>query len=216
MHTNSKTIFIVRHGETDYNLQGIVQGSGVDSSLNATGRAQAQAFFDDFQDIPFGKIFTSTLQRTHQSVQGFIDKNIPWVQHPGLNEISWGSREGRKPDANDNKQFYAVTSEWKRGNTHVSFLNGESPDQVAERQMEAFSEILKDQTSQHVLVAMHGRALKILLAKLLHNDLTKMDLYEHSNLCLYILHYDYDTQKYHLKLSKFTDHLQHLKLQSHP
>jgi broad specificity phosphatase PhoE len=216
MQPQTKTIFIVRHGETDFNQQGIVQGSGVDSSLNNLGRAQAQAFFDDFQDIPFGRIFTSTLQRTHQSVQGFINKNIPWVQLPGLNEISWGNREGRKPDAEDNKQFFAITSEWKRGNTHVSFLNGESPDQVATRQMQAFQQILENPIETPVLVAMHGRAMKILLAKLLHNDLTKMDLYEHSNLCLYIINYNYATEKYTLKLAKFTDHLQHLKTERHP
>ncbi|MEM6877731.1 MAG: histidine phosphatase family protein, partial [Bacteroidota bacterium] len=34
-----QTVYIVRHGQTDYNLRGIVQGSGVDSSLNDTGRA---------------------------------------------------------------------------------------------------------------------------------------------------------------------------------
>ncbi|NDE62419.1 MAG: histidine phosphatase family protein, partial [Cyclobacteriaceae bacterium] len=40
-----KKIYLVRHGQTDYNLQGVVQGSGIDAPINATGRAQAEAFF---------------------------------------------------------------------------------------------------------------------------------------------------------------------------
>ena len=40
----TKQLFIVRHGETDFNRQNIVQGSGVDKELNALGRLQAQNF----------------------------------------------------------------------------------------------------------------------------------------------------------------------------
>jgi probable phosphoglycerate mutase len=40
-----KTIYLIRHGETDYNRRGVVQGSGVDSDLNEMGQAQATAFF---------------------------------------------------------------------------------------------------------------------------------------------------------------------------
>ena len=47
----TKEIFIIRHGETDYNLQGIIQGKGVNPSLNDKGRKQAQLFFDHY---PFG------------------------------------------------------------------------------------------------------------------------------------------------------------------
>jgi len=69
---SSKKIYIIRHGQTDFNLQGIVQGSGVDSSLNAMGRAQAQAFFEKYQSIPFAKIYTSALKRTSETVSDFI------------------------------------------------------------------------------------------------------------------------------------------------
>ncbi len=60
---SSKKIYIVRHGQTNFNLQGIVQGSGVDSSLNAMGRAQAAAFFKAYQSVAFDKIYTSTLKK---------------------------------------------------------------------------------------------------------------------------------------------------------
>ncbi|MFM8374363.1 MAG: histidine phosphatase family protein, partial [Bacteroidota bacterium] len=37
-------VYFIRHGETDFNRQGIIQGRGVDSDLNETGRQQARAF----------------------------------------------------------------------------------------------------------------------------------------------------------------------------
>lgn len=51
-----KDIYIVRHGQTDYNLKGIVQGSGVDASLNDTGREQAAAFHKAYGNYPFDRV----------------------------------------------------------------------------------------------------------------------------------------------------------------
>ncbi|HPH47050.1 MAG TPA: histidine phosphatase family protein, partial [Chryseolinea sp.] len=93
---SSKKIYIVRHGQTDFNLNNIVQGSGVNSSLNDRGRAQGQAFFDTYKDIQFDKIYTSALVRTKESIQKFIDLGIPFESLSGLNEISWGTKEGEK------------------------------------------------------------------------------------------------------------------------
>ncbi|RYE50114.1 MAG: histidine phosphatase family protein, partial [Sphingobacteriales bacterium] len=69
-----KTIYLIRHGQTDLNKHGIVQGRGMDTDLNDMGRAQANAFFDKYGTVKFDKIYTSVLKRTHQTVQAFIDK----------------------------------------------------------------------------------------------------------------------------------------------
>jgi broad specificity phosphatase PhoE len=86
-----KTIYLIRHGETDYNRRGVVQGSGVDSDLNEMGRAQAMAFFQAYQHVPFQKIYISGLKRTYQTVESFIELGMPYEKLTGLNEISWVS-----------------------------------------------------------------------------------------------------------------------------
>ncbi len=68
-----KDIYLIRHGETDYNRMRVVQGSGIDADLNELGKRQAQAFFEHYQNLALDKIYTSALRRTHQSVKGFID-----------------------------------------------------------------------------------------------------------------------------------------------
>eukprot|EP01036_Dinobryon_divergens_P048115 gene48115-64565_t len=85
---DKKTIYITRHGETEFNRLGIIQGSGVDSELNETGHLQAQLFYNHYKDTAFDKVYTSALQRTYQSVQRFIEElRIPYEQLPELNEI---------------------------------------------------------------------------------------------------------------------------------
>lgn len=202
-----KKIFIIRHGETDFNRNGIVQGSGIDSDLNEKGQLQALAFFEYYKNHSFDKIYTSSLKRTHQSVIHFLNKNIPWEQHDGLNEISWGNREGKKPDHLDNINFAEITKKWNAGHTHLKFENGESPEEVSKRQMDFIQYLLENKAENSVLIAMHGRALKILMAKLVYNDLSKMDHFEHTNLCLYQLIYNYSSNTFELKLQCDTTHL---------
>jgi bisphosphoglycerate-dependent phosphoglycerate mutase len=91
-----KSIYLIRHGETDLNRKGVVQGSGVDSMLNEWGEAQAAAFFNAYQHVPFDKIYTSALQRTQQSVRGFINQGIPYESYAGLYEISSSTAPPKK------------------------------------------------------------------------------------------------------------------------
>ncbi|HEY0898299.1 MAG TPA: histidine phosphatase family protein, partial [Sphingobacteriaceae bacterium] len=62
-----KTLYIIRHGETELNRRGIVQGRGMNTDLNELGKKQAEAFYQAYFHIPFDKIYTSTLKRTHQT-----------------------------------------------------------------------------------------------------------------------------------------------------
>ncbi len=186
---NSKKIYIVRHGQTDFNLQNIVQGSGVDSNLNDLGRAQAQAFFKAYKNIAFDKIYTSALKRTRQTVKSFLDLGIPNESLSGLNEISWGTKEGFKITPDEDQYYHYMLRQWQLGNTTLKIEGGESPDDVVIRMKPAIDHIMANTNEQTVLVCMHGRAIRILLCILLNCPLKSMDMFEHENLCLYLLHY---------------------------
>jgi probable phosphoglycerate mutase len=185
-----KKIFLIRHGETDYNRTGVVQGSGVNSSLNENGYRQAELFYEGYKDYPFEKVYSSSLRRTIQSVEKFIRKGIPHEILPGLNEISWGRSEGIKFSPETNRIYEEVIESWKQGNIHLKLDGGESPVEVKARQEVALNHILNNSHEKNVLVCMHGRAMKILLAWITGHSVADMDLFEHVNLSLYILHYN--------------------------
>lgn len=184
---SSKKIYLIRHGQTDFNLQGIVQGSGVNSSLNATGLAQAEAFYEAYRHIAFDKVYTSTLIRTSESVSRFIASGIPHESHAGLNEISWGNNEGKKITPEEDEYYHWMIEQWQKGNTSQRIEGGESPEDVVARQLPVIEKWNQAEQEKTILVCMHGRAIRILLCQLLNYPLRSMDMFEHSNLCLYLL-----------------------------
>ncbi len=187
---SSKKIYLIRHGQTDFNLRNIVQGSGVDSSLNDRGKAQAQAFYDAFKDISFDKVYTSALKRTAESVRAFLDRGIPTEALAGLNEISWGTKEGHPITPEEDAYYHYMLKQWRVGNTSLKIENGESPEDVVSRMKPALDHILKNENEKTILICMHGRAIRILICMLLNIPLKNMDMYEHQNLGLYLLNYE--------------------------
>ena len=185
--STKKTIYIIRHGETDFNKKGIIQGSGVDSDLNELGKEQAQKFYKAYHHIAFDKIYSSQLQRTIQSVQPFISAGFKHQALAALNEMSWGSLEGKVSTPQSHRAYVNMLEDWKAGLLDRSIANGESPNALFKRQQRGMNELLKKDDERTILICSHGRAMRSLLSLLTAEPLSKMDQFKHSNLCLYIL-----------------------------
>ncbi|MEL6988109.1 MAG: histidine phosphatase family protein, partial [Bacteroidota bacterium] len=126
----NKTLYIIRHGQTDYNLKRIIQGSGIDSSLNNKGRDQALKFYQKYSTIDFELVITSALQRTHQTVAPFIDNEIPWIKMPEINEINWGIHEGKEGSQSMIEHYSEITKAWSSGIYDVGIEEGETAAQL--------------------------------------------------------------------------------------
>jgi broad specificity phosphatase PhoE len=167
----------------------VVQGSGIDSDLNAFGRRQAELFFEAYNTVPFDRIYTSALKRTRQSVEKFVELGLPVAHLRGLNEISWGTKEGYPITPEEDEYYHFMLSEWQKGRTGMRIEGGESPEDVVARMKPAFEEIMSHENERTILICMHGRAIRILLCHLLNYPLRSMDMFDHSNLCLYLLNF---------------------------
>lgn len=203
-----KTFYFIRHGQTDLNLKGIVQGRGVNSPLNENGIKQAQAFFDKYKDVPFDKIYASTLLRTHMTIAPFEALGIPREDLEGLDEISWGIYEGKEQDETIMQGFEQVVSSWRNNDLDLSIELGESPNQLVKRQKEAIAYMLEQEDENLVLVCMHGRALRVLLCHLSGEPVCNMDDFPHTNTALYIL--EYENEKFTIVDFYNTQHLEGL------
>lgn len=166
-----------------------MQGCGVDSDLNEEGRAQAGAFFEAYRHVSFDKVYTSALKRSQQSVELFVRQGVPFEPLAGLNEISWGTNEGKRITPEEDAYYQWMLQQWQLGHVEHRIEGGESPLDVALRQREALDLILSRTNEQNVLICMHGRALRILLCQLLRYPLRSMDMFEHQNLGLYQVTY---------------------------
>lgn len=181
-----KQWYIIRHGETEPNRLQIIQGSGIDAPLNETGLRQARDFFAAYRHIPFDSVYTSSLIRTRQSVQAFLDTGIPHVAMKELNEISWGEKDGTRIDADEQQVYFTMVRDWKAGLLDRAFVNGESPNMVVKRLQIALLELLQ-RPDRLSLMCIHGRTLRILLCLLTETPLQEMEKFLHSNLSLYVL-----------------------------
>ena len=197
---------MIRHGQTEFNLLGIVQGSRVNTSLNDKGIRQSEAFYSFYNTIKFDRIYTSKLNRSIETVQSFIDLGIPWESHEGLNEISWGDKDGMKVTVSENKYYHEVIQRWAKGEVELRIEGGDSPLDVVGRQKPIIELIKSREDEENILICMHGRAIRIILCLLTNSDLSKMDEFVHENLCLYLLEYN-EAEGFKLLKRNNIDHL---------
>ena len=197
-----KTIYILRHGQTDFNKKGMVQGRGINSSLNDTGRYQAGKVFEVLKEVGLDHIYTSSLNRSKETVVQF---DVPKTVLSSFDEISWGDMEGVIPSEEGLNKYALALEEWRRGNLDVNVDGGESPKEVMDRQKEAMKVVLESPYT-NVLICMHGRAMRILLTWLLNYPLEAMDNFEHSNCCYYKL--IYTGSNFRVEAFNETSHLQ--------
>ena len=200
-----KKLYILRHGQTEYNKKGMVQGSGIDAPLNETGEQQAEAFYNAYKGQSFDKIYLSNLVRTEQTIQKFIQKGIPYEKLSGLREISWGKQEGVAFTPETSTEYQQTCQKWSNGDYEAKIEGGENPLEVMERQKEAIDRILSRPEEKNVLICTHGRAMRIMVCWMLNYPLSKMDLFKHTNAGFYLV--NYTGKQFSVELFNETSHL---------
>ncbi len=120
-------LYIVRHGETTWNLAGRYQGRR-ESALSARGMQQGQLLADAIARIepPVVTIISSPMHRTRATAAFVADRlNVPLRTDDAIIEIAHGTWEGRLRDeiaTNDPERYHL----WRREPAAVAFENGES------------------------------------------------------------------------------------------
>jgi len=203
-----KEIYIVRHGETDFNKNRIVQGSGVDSSLNELGRSQAAALYAAYQDVDFDLVVTSELVRTQQTAKAFIDAGIPHIIDGDVDEICWGIHEGKPGDSDMKQDYIKLMNEWRNENYDARIEEGESAQELADR-LGRFLRKLKLRNEKKILVLTHGRSIRCLMCLVAGREIKHMDDYEHKNTGIYKVVQKGD--KLEIVMSNNVDHLKGMK-----
>ncbi|MEH0156112.1 histidine phosphatase family protein [Limibacter armeniacum] len=209
-----KQFYIVRHGQTEYNLKRLVQGKGIDADLNGLGQEQASRLYEAYKHISFDKCYTSSLKRTTQTVKHFLEAGLVSEPLSGLDEMGYGFFEGKEIDLHkiDGKTVLDISNEWEAGNFEVKPSGGESLYDVQQREREAFDYILSNEDESVVLVCMHSRAIRILLCTLLDLSFDRMKTFVPKNTGVSILNYDTDTKKFELESFNMADHLNGIKV----
>ena len=155
------TIFwLIRHGQTDWNLENRFQGS-TDTHLNAEGIRQAETAAERLNGAAPTVIYSSPLQRAHTTAQIIADTlNLPIITDPRLQEIALGDWEGQL--GADLHRLYPEQFEARRQDP-VGFHapNGESLTEVAARAGSLLNELSDNHPEEEVVIVSHGVTLGV-------------------------------------------------------
>jgi broad specificity phosphatase PhoE len=166
----TRTLLLVRHGETAWNREGRFQGHA-DIPLSELGRAQARALrarleaahvhlFDDAHTA----VLTSDLLRAHQTAEIAFGGNGRTLHvRRELREFCYGVFEGLTRREID-ERFPGTMSRWLAGDRAFALEGGESRAQVHARAHGAITAFLAEVPHRHVVVVAHGGVMRQLLA----------------------------------------------------
>jgi len=137
------TLLLVRHGETDWNAEGRLQGH-TDRPLNDFGRRQAAALAERLAGDGIDAIYASDLSRARETAEILGARlGLPVLLEPGLRERNWGSWEGLTGAERDRVEYV-----------------GEAPEQHAERVLAAVAAIAERHPGRRIVVVTHGGSLR--------------------------------------------------------
>jgi alpha-ribazole phosphatase len=158
------TLWLVRHGQTNWNLEGRYQGQS-DQPLNDTGLAQAHKLAEELDPDTFSAVFSSDLKRARQTAEVLANRlNLPIKLDPRLREIHQGEWEGVL--FSELVSRYAEEMERRRSDPlSARPPGGESVAEVSARVWAAADDIASLYSGQTVIVVSHGLSIATLIAR---------------------------------------------------
>lgn len=148
-----KTLYLMRHGQTRFNLQKRIQGA-CDSPLTEEGIEQARLAKDYFEreGIVFDEVYSSTQERACDTAE-IVSGRSDYIRLKGIKEWDFGAFEGQQEYLNP--PLYPKIGYGDYFETY----GGESNITVGQRMLETISSVLNKTQAQTVLMVSHGGAI---------------------------------------------------------
>ena len=189
-------IYIARHGETTWNVEGRIQGRS-DPGLSPKGQEQSLALLEQLKGQSLSAIYSSSLQRSILTAQPVANHfGLPIHQKSELDEIAFGILEGRNL-----YQFDEVTqNEWERfkdDRFNYRIPGAENYLDVASRVKPFMEKIFRDHEGEEVLIVGHRVVNRLLIGMALELPMEWVLKIEQTNDCLYLIHRDVEAKVFH-------------------
>jgi broad specificity phosphatase PhoE len=160
------TVYIVRHGETEWNAAGRIQGH-TDVALSEKGRRQAKTLAQRLADVPFHAAYASDLRRASETAQIIVgERDIPLVTTPQLREYHKGVFEGLT-NAEIERRYPEQFAASVINDLDFAPTGGESIRQTTSRLAAFVASLRERHPEDNLLVVGHGGSLRSAVVALL-------------------------------------------------
>lgn len=160
------TIYLVRHGATDWNIDKRAQGTA-DIPLNEKGEMQALHTAEELSKVAVDAVYTSDLQRACYTAEAIAKVHgLDIVKEPRFREIDQGEWTGLTVDEIRAKW----PDKWGPARHYSERPGGESPQQVRDRALAALEDVVAKHPDEHVVVVSHGGTIRWISAESMGYD----------------------------------------------
>ena len=150
-------LILIRHGQTDSNVNHLLDTAYPGAPLNETGRVQAEDLVESLKDEKIDAIYASTRTRAQETAAPLAKARGLEVEIvDGIEEIAAGADEMSA----DWQTYVDVLSSWSPTNLDVGMDDGETGREFLTRYMEAFAGI-RAAGHDNVAVVSHGAAMRV-------------------------------------------------------
>ena len=183
-----KKIFLVRHGESKWNVLKKIQGQQ-DVPLTDRGKIQAYQIGDRLLSEKIDSIYSSDLKRAYDTAT-IIGKKLQIDVNPmtELREINFGQWEGASYD-----KIYSTNHKeiilWRKAPEKLNIDGIESLKKLQLRAMSAVNKIINSETGNNILIVSHSATLKTIILGLLNIDLANFKNLTLDNVSLTIVEF---------------------------
>lgn len=196
-------LILVRHGESEANIQGILQGQSP-GALTAKGRAQAQKLADRLRQVPFDLIISSDLQRASETARMIAETTgVPLELSPQLREWNVGRFDGRPP------AYFLAAMRRVTPPSDFKPPGGESQRELARRAASFLNQLVEIYPTQTILLCSHGDFLKMLLSLMRRQEIGEAAHLHLDNTSVTMFRLD-EQEGWVIEMLNNTDHLTEL------
>lgn len=174
-------LFLIRHGQTDWNIKGKIQGSH-DIELNLTGIKQAEELSNKILEdkYKFSKIYSSPQKRAIKTAE-ILDKvtNVEYIPIEGLQEINLGEWEGLSW-AEVKEKYPIEYDEWYINRRYTKPPKGESYQDMLQRVLTSIYKIINGNCDDVVIVT-HSAVIMCIQCYLTNTPFNEMTKFKTDN-----------------------------------
>ncbi|MBN2073236.1 MAG: histidine phosphatase family protein [Actinobacteria bacterium] len=196
MENKQKVIFLIRHGNTEFNEKKLFRGH-LDVPLDSAGIGQAKKTGEFLKDINLDLIFSSPLSRAYGTAETIKKyqangNNIEIIKEDGFMDLNFGDWEGKGYD--EAKELYPkIFNQWIMEPFRATIPGGETLYDAQDRSWETLKKIVEADTGTFLAIVTHRVINKLLILKMLDIGESAIWRINQDPCCINIFEYKYGT-----------------------
>jgi probable phosphoglycerate mutase len=194
MGKEQKVVFLIRHGNTEYNEKQLFRGH-LNIPLNSAGIEQAEKTGKFLKDIKFDHIYSSPLRRAYETaeiIKKYQSSDVEVLKEEGFTDVNFGEWEGKSYDE-VKLRYPEFFRQWLEEPYRLVIPGGEMLYDAQNRSWKTLKKIISEGSGQVIAIVTHRMITKLLISKIL--DISESGIWKinQDECCINIFDYMYET-----------------------